>query len=85
MKISHLIEKYIQRCRELKFKEPNLLATTFFEFPFISIHTLVDKIKLSRQSVYDYVKKLEADKIVKVMKIGANKLLYIPEFIEIIK
>lgn len=57
--INTCLHKYIDIFQQLKLRDYHLIATTFFRSAFVSINTLTEISNLSRQSLSQYIKKLE--------------------------
>ncbi len=60
------------------------LINILFSNPFLSVSDFTKELELSRQSVTKYINILEENKIISSVKIWRNKLIFIPEFIELL-
>jgi Mn-dependent DtxR family transcriptional regulator len=60
------------------------IINILFSYPFLSVNSFAEKIWVSRQAITNTIKKLEANKIVESVKVWKNKLIFIPEFVEIL-
>ena len=60
------------------------ITKILFSFPFLTVTDFARELWVSRQSISKNIIKLEQNKIIETVKIGKNKLIYIPEFIEIL-
>ena len=60
------------------------ITSVLFSSPYISISTFAQKLWTSRQTVSRYVKQFEKINIIKTVKIWKNKLIFIPEFINVL-
>ncbi|HNG97875.1 MAG TPA: HTH domain-containing protein, partial [Candidatus Absconditabacterales bacterium] len=57
------------------------VTTVLFSQPFITINNLADQLQVTRQTITNHINKLSQQHIIKEIKIGRNKLICIPEFI----
>lgn len=60
------------------------ISIVLFSHPYITISWLAEKLNVVRQTINRYVKQLEKLGIIKTEKVGKNKLIYIPEFIQLL-
>lgn len=83
LKIKKLIEK-----NEIETSKLNLdysrISKILFSFPFLTVTDFTRNIWLTRQASTNIINKLEKNSIIKTVKIWRNKLIFIPEFIEIL-
>jgi predicted transcriptional regulator len=61
------------------------ITNILFTYPFLTVTDFEKKIGWSRATVWRHITKLEHAGIISSMKIGKNKLLYIPSFISLLQ
>lgn len=83
--IHHSMQDTIVRLESSDIRQYHTVAQTLFEHPFCPISLLTDKTGLTRQTISDYVKKLEFADIVHTVKLGNHKLVYVPKFVDCLK
>ncbi len=60
------------------------IAKILFSYPFSNISDFSEKMWFSRQATTHIISKLEANSIINSVKIWRNKLIFIPEFIQLL-
>ena len=58
--IHKLIEKTSHSLKQADFKDYHTITLLLFSYPFMTIQSFADHMKISRQTVSDLVKRLEA-------------------------
>ncbi|MCH2189045.1 Fic family protein [Candidatus Gracilibacteria bacterium] len=60
------------------------LTILLFSEPFLTLHKMQTELGIGKRTVIRYIQKLEENNIVSSLKVGKNKLIYIPEFIQLL-
>lgn len=60
------------------------ITTILFSHPYITMTWFAEKLGVVRQTINRYVKQLEKLNIIRTQKVGKNRLIYIPEFINLL-
>lgn len=85
MSIHTLIEQTSQRLKKWWFKDYHTITLLLFSFPFMTIQSFADHMKISRQAISELVKKMEMGRYISTTKLKNSKLVFLPAFIDIIK
>ncbi len=81
--IKNLIQKTEIKLSHLKMDNYKMIHILFSK-PFMTVSDFTKEIWLSRQSATKYIHILEQEKIISSIKIWKNKLIYIPDFINLL-
>ena len=84
LNIHHLMTNNIWFIKSTNIKDYANIANILFSYPFMTVQSFADHLKVSRQSASDIIKKLETYKLIKTTKLKNSKLIYIPEFINLL-
>jgi Fic family protein len=79
--IKDLIASTEQKIKDTGIVDYHRVTTILFSQPFITINNLADQLQVTRQTITNHINKLSQQHIIKEIKIGRNKLICIPEFI----
>ena len=83
LEIKELMEKTEKNIEKLNM-DYSKITRLLFSNVFLDTKTIEKKLDVSNRTVLRYIQKLEENKIVESVKIGKNKLIFIPEFVEIL-
>ncbi|MDQ7009696.1 MAG: Fic family protein [Candidatus Gracilibacteria bacterium] len=83
LKIKELMSEKEEKIEKLNM-DYSKVTKILFSFPFLSVNELANKLEISRQAVTNNISKLEENNVVESIKIGRNKLIFIPEFIALL-
>lgn len=60
------------------------ITKILFSFPFLTVTDFAKELWVSRQSISKNIIKLEENNIIETLKVWKSKLIYVPEFIDIL-
>lgn len=83
--IHALIDETSNQLKQVWIKDFYTITMLLFSYPFMTMQSFADHLKVSRQTASELVKKLEWAWCIESIKIKNNKLISLPSFIEIIK
>ena len=84
IKIHELMKEMEQKTALLKLDYAKI-TTILFTHPYITASEFERTLGWSRSTVSRYIAKLETARLISSLKIGKNKLLYVPEFIALLQ
>ena len=83
LSIKNLMEDTAKQIEKINL-DYHKITTLLFSNPFLSIKSFETELDITNRTAVRYIKKLEENKIVESVKIWRNKLIFIPEFIELL-
>ncbi len=83
LKIKNLMKKIEEQIEKIKM-DYHKITQVLFSHPFLSISSYGKNMEVSERTAIRNVQKLEEFGIIKTVKIGKQKLIFIPEFIELL-
>ena len=84
VKIKNLIIKTENEISSLNMDYAKI-TKILFSYPFLTVTDFAIKMWLSRQSITNYINILEKNNVISSIRVWRNKLIYIKEFIELLK
>lgn len=84
MNIKNLMEKVETTLAIQTSLDYHKITKILFSYPYISVSDLWLKLNVARQTMTRYIPQLEKTWVIKIVKIGRNSLIYIPEFIQLL-
>ncbi len=84
MNIKNLMEQVETTLATQTSLDYHKITKILFSYPYISVSDLGLKLNVARQTMTRYIPQLEKTWVIKIVKIGRNSLIYIPEFIQLL-
>jgi len=83
LKIKDLMKKTEEKLEKIN-SDYHKINLALFTYPFLTIKKLEEKLGVTNRTILRYIEKLEKNNIVSTTKVWRNKLIFIPEFIELL-